>query len=88
MVRSRSPAAQSVIGYVMAALVVMALERAGPELTAENFTAALETINLYEDPFGGPPLSFSATKHVGGQFLNLCQVVERKWATVIESLPY
>jgi len=82
------PAAQSVIGYVMADLLVMSLEAAGPDLTVEKTLAALETISGYENPFGGPTLSFSPEKHMGGDYLNLYQVQDRKWVTVAESLPY
>jgi branched-chain amino acid transport system substrate-binding protein len=82
------PAAQSVMGYVMADLLVRSLDTAGPELTVEKMLAALEGITRYEDPFGGPPLSLSAEKHVAGDFLNLYQVVDQKWVTVVESLQY
>ena len=79
-----SPAPQSVIGYVIGDLVVRALERAGPDVTLEKVLAALEGIEKYEDPFGGPTLSFSPTKHQGGDYLNMYQVVDGKW-TVVES---
>jgi len=79
-----APAPQSVIGYVIGDLVVRALEQAGPDVTLEKVLAALEGIEKYEDPFGGPTLSFSPTKHQGGDYLNLYQVVDGKW-TVVES---
>ena len=82
------PAAQSVIGYVMADLLVKGLESAGPDLTVERLVAAIEGIDHYEAPFGGPSLSFSAEKHGGGDSLNLYQVVEWKWETIAEALPY
>jgi len=82
------PAAQSVIGYVIADLLVRALAAAGPDLTVEKMLAALEAIEHYEDPFGGPSLSFSATKHVASNYLNLYQVVDEKWVTVAEAIPY
>jgi len=82
------PAAQSVMGYVMADLLVMALEAAGPDPTVEKTLASLESISQYDNPFGGPTISFSATKHMGGDYLNLYQVEDGKWNTVAESLPY
>jgi branched-chain amino acid transport system substrate-binding protein len=82
------PAAQSVIGYVMADLLITGLEGAGPDLTVEKLVAAIERIDNYQDPFGGPSLSFGADKHVGGNSLNLYQVVEWRWETVAEALPY
>jgi branched-chain amino acid transport system substrate-binding protein len=82
------PAAQSVMGYVMADLLIKALESAGPDLTVEKMLLALEGINFYENPFGGPTMSFSPQKHMAGDYLNLYQVKDRKWTTVAESLPY
>ncbi len=82
------PAAQSVLGYVFADLVVIALERAGADLTVEKFTAALESIDAYQDSFGGPSLSLSPSKHVASDYLNLYQVRDRKWVTLIEDLPF
>ena len=82
------PAAQSVMGYAMADLLVRALEAAGPEVTVEKMLIGLEGIAHYENPFGGPTMSFSAEKHMGGDSLNLYQVKDRKWKTVAKSLPY
>lgn len=82
------PAAQSIIGYVTADLTVRALEAAGPELTVEKVLAALERIDNYEDPFGGPSLSFSPTKHQGGNYLYLYEVVDSKWQVVEEKIPF
>lgn len=82
------PLPNSQIGYVMGDLTVMALEAAGRELSVGKVLAALESIDHYEDPFGGPSLSFSPTKHQGGDYLNLYQVKDRKWVVVAEKLPY
>lgn len=82
------PAAQSILGYVFADLVTIALERAGPDLTVERLVAGLESIDHYEDSFGGPALSLSPTKHVASHSLNLYQVQDRKWVTVVEGLPF
>ena len=82
------PAAQSVIGYVMADLTVRALEAAGPELTVDKVLTELEKIENYEDPFGGPSLTFSPTKHQGGDYLYLYEVVDSKWQVIEERLPY
>ena len=82
------PSAQAQIGYVIADLAVRALEAAGPEISVDRVLSALESIDRYEDPFGGPSLSFSPTKHQGSDFLNLYQVVDGKWQVVEEGLPY
>ena len=82
------PAPQTVTGYLVGDLVVRALDAAGPQPTVEKVLAALEGIDSYEDPFGGPSLSFSPTKHQGGDFLNLYQVQDGKWVIVEKDLPY
>lgn len=83
-----SPAPQSVIGYVIGDFVVNALQEAGPDLKVEKVLAALESVEIYEDPFGGPTLSLSPTKHQAGDYLNMYQVVERKWVVVERNLSY
>jgi branched-chain amino acid transport system substrate-binding protein len=70
------------IGYSAAELVVMALQKAGRDLTAESFVAALESIKDYDDIFGSPTMSFSATKHQGSSDAFLCQVKNGKWVQV------
>jgi branched-chain amino acid transport system substrate-binding protein len=82
------PAPQALIGYVMGDLVVRSLEAAGPDLTLDKVLAALEAISFYEDPFGGPSLSFSPTKHQGGDYLTLYQVQDGKWVVVEKNIPY
>ena len=82
------PAPQSVIGYVIADLIVTSLEQAGPDLTLDKLLAALESIDKYEDKFGGPSLSLSASKHQAGDYLNLYQVQDQKWQVVERNLPY
>jgi branched-chain amino acid transport system substrate-binding protein len=85
---NEEPAAQSIIGYVIADLTVRALEAAGPDLTVEKVLAELEKIENYEDPFGGPSLTFSPTKHQGGNYLYLYQVVDSQWQVAEERLPF
>ena len=82
------PAAQSIIGYVIADLTVRALEAAGSNLTREKVLAALERIENYEDPFGGPSLTFSPTKHQGGDYLYLYEVVDSQWQVAEERIPF
>jgi branched-chain amino acid transport system substrate-binding protein len=82
------PAAQSIFGYIVADLTVRALQAAGPDLTVEKVLAGLESISKYEDPFGGPSMSFSATKHQGGDYLHLYQVRDGKWQLAEENIPF
>jgi branched-chain amino acid transport system substrate-binding protein len=70
------------VGYSAAQLVVMALQRAGRDLTADSFIAALESIQGYHDIFGSPTMSFSASKHQGSNEAFLAQVKDGKWVQV------
>lgn len=82
------PAPQSIIGYVIGDLVVRALQEAGPELTLDQFLAALEGVDEYQDMFGGPTLSLSPTKHQAGNYLNLYQVADGNWQVVEENISF
>jgi branched-chain amino acid transport system substrate-binding protein len=70
------------IGYSAAQLVVLALQKAGRDLTADSFIAALEGIKDYHDIFGSPTMSFSETKHQGSAECFLTQVKNGKWVQV------
>lgn len=82
------PTMQSQIGYVSADLLVKAMEAAGRDLTVEKLTTALERIKGYEDPFGGPTISFGPDKRFGGDSLVLVQVGGTDWKLLQENLPY
>lgn len=82
------PVVQAVVTYVTADVIIRGLENAGRELTAESFLASLESIDSHEDPFGGPTLSLSSTKHVAADTLNLYQVQDGKWVTVAEGIRF
>ena len=68
--------------------MIIAMEAAGPELTTEKMLMQLEQIQNYEDPFGGPPLSFGPTKHHGADSLYLSQIVDGKWTVLEKSIDY
>ena len=82
------PAPQSVVGYITGDLVIRALDEAGRDVKLENVLAAIERIDNYEDPFGGPSMSFSPTKHAGGDYLNMYQVVGGTWQVVEKNISY
>jgi branched-chain amino acid transport system substrate-binding protein len=70
------------IGYTGAQLVVLALQRAGKNLTTEGFIKALESIKDYHDIFGSPPFSFGPDKHLGSNQAFLCVVKNGEWVPV------
>jgi branched-chain amino acid transport system substrate-binding protein len=70
------------IGYSAAQVVVLALQKAGRDLTADSFIAALESIRDYKDIFGSPTMNFSPTRHQGSNEAFLCQVKDGKWVQI------
>ena len=82
------PSVQAQIGYVTADLTVRAIESAGRELTTGKMLKGMEQIRDYQDPFGGPSLSFGPDKHQGADALYLSQVRNSRWEVVEKDLPY
>ncbi|MDZ7668157.1 MAG: ABC transporter substrate-binding protein [Gammaproteobacteria bacterium] len=74
-------------GYRAADVVVLALERAGRELTTEKFLQALESIDDYTDIFGYR-LSFGPERHSGAQESVLSQVRDGRWVKLEQSISY
>lgn len=85
---NEEPSVQSQIGYVITDLTVKAIDAAGRDLTTEKVLEGIENIRDYEDPFGGPSLSFGPDKHQGSDALMMSQVIGGKWVVVEEELPY
>jgi branched-chain amino acid transport system substrate-binding protein len=79
---------QAQVAYVTADLMIRAMQAAGRDLTTEKMVAELEKIQGYEDPFGGPTLSFGPDKHQGSDSLSLSQIIDRKWTVLERELPY
>ena len=82
------PNAQAQVGWVTTDLMIRAMEAAGRDLTTEKMLVELEKIRNYEDPFGGPTLSFGPDKHQGSDSLTLSQIIDGAWVVLEENLPY
>jgi branched-chain amino acid transport system substrate-binding protein len=70
------------LGYTAAQLVVLALQKAGKDLTTDSFVSGMESIKDWHDIFGSPAMSFSATKHQGSNESFLCVVKSGRWVPV------
>jgi branched-chain amino acid transport system substrate-binding protein len=70
------------LGYTAAQLVVLALQKAGKDLTTDSFVTGMESIKDWHDIFGSPAMSFSATKHQGSSESFLCVVKSGHWVPV------
>lgn len=66
-------------GYYSAELAVIAMEKAGKDLTVDSFIKGMESIKGYEHPFGGPVINFGPQKHLGSDESIFLQVQGGKW---------
>jgi branched-chain amino acid transport system substrate-binding protein len=69
------------VGYTAAQLVLMALDKAGPNLTVDSFITAMESIHSYTDIFGSQ-LSFGPNQHHGSTASFLTVVKNGRWVPV------
>ena len=81
----KDPNFASQIGYTAAELTIQALKNAGPNLTVDSFVSGMESIKNWQDQFGAPPMTFSATKHQGSSQAFLCQVQGGHWHSELEA---
>jgi branched-chain amino acid transport system substrate-binding protein len=78
----REPNFHGEVGYTAAQMVIMGLDRAGPNLTTASFIKAMETIKDYHDIFGAPAMSFSADNHHASTESFLAVVHNGRWVPV------
>jgi len=78
----------AVYGQVAADLTVTGLDRAGPDLTLENFVKGLESIKGYHDIFNGPEVNFGLEKHQGANSSFLAVVKGGRWVRVTDPLTF
>lgn len=79
-----NPPAQ--LGYVYADLVIRGLQGAGRALTTDTFIQAMERIADYQDPFGGPRMSFGPQKRLGTEVSSLYQVRGGRWERIVTNI--
>jgi len=74
---------QAVAAYTLARLFAEALEKAGPEPTAESFAQALVDMEPWVDPdLGGVPIDFNEGDHLGTKSGFLAQIKDGRWITL------
>lgn len=78
------PNAYSVIAYVQADLFVQAAQKAGPNLTADSFSKALENLSREPDFLGSPRFSFSDKDHLGSRAARVAQVQNGRWVNITD----
>ena len=75
-------------GHVAADLTVVALDKAGKDLTIDTFVKALESIKGYKDIFNGPEATFGPQKHQGASSSFLAIVKGGRWVRLTEPLTF
>jgi branched-chain amino acid transport system substrate-binding protein len=78
----------AVYGHVAADLTVVALEKAGQNLTTDSFVAAIESIKGYKDIFNGPEVTFGPDKHQGASSSFLAVVKGGRWVRLTDPLTH
>ena len=76
------------LGYGIADLVVEALTKAGKDLTTASFLKAYESIKDRVGTLGGPPITFTADRHLGSNLVFLAVVEKGRWKSVERNLKY
>ncbi|MBN2568840.1 MAG: ABC transporter substrate-binding protein [Deltaproteobacteria bacterium] len=75
------PSSNSCLGYTFADITVVALEKAGKDLTVDSFIDAADSISQYKSLFGGADRSFSTTDHVGMKETQLYWIMDGKFVS-------
>src|SRR5438132_1241360 len=78
----------AIYGHVAADLTVLALEKAGADLTLNALVRGLESIRGYKDIFNGPEVNFAADKHQGANSSFLAVVKGGRWVRLTDPLTY
>ncbi len=75
------PSEVAQLGYLNADLLVLGLQKAGRNLTADSLGKGLESIKNYKQMFGGPNMNFGPRKHLGANEALLLQIQNGRWVS-------
>jgi branched-chain amino acid transport system substrate-binding protein len=79
---NEEPAVHSVYGYMAVDAFIKGVQKAGPDLTTDNFIKAMDTMTIPPDIFGAPEMTFSPTKRLGSNTSRLSQIQDGRWKVV------
>jgi branched-chain amino acid transport system substrate-binding protein len=82
------PNLQSTSGYDGFMAFAFYAGLAGKNLTTETLIAAMESGKVFEDIFGGAPVSFSKDNHLGVSAATIGQIKNGRWATIAKNQSY
>jgi branched-chain amino acid transport system substrate-binding protein len=78
----------AVYGWVLMDITILALDRAGPNLTVESLIKGLESIDGYHDIFGGPSITLTSTRHQGANSSFVAVVKGGRWSKITDPVSY
>lgn len=79
---------QATSGYNGAMVFAYFAGMAGKNLTTESLMAALESGKVFDDIFGGAPISFSKDNHLGVSAAVIGQIKNGRWMTIAKDQSY
>lgn len=82
------PNLQSTSGYDGAMAFAFYAGLAGKNLTTDSLIAAMESGKVFEDIFGGAPVSFSKDNHLGVSAATIGQIKNGRWVTIARNQSY
>jgi ABC-type branched-subunit amino acid transport system substrate-binding protein len=82
------PNLQSTSGYNGAMVFAHFANLAGKNLTTDSMITAMESGKVYEDIFGGAPVSFSKDNHLGVSAAVIGQIKNGRWVTIAKNQSY
>ena len=82
------PNLQSTSGYDGAMAFAFYAGLAGKNLTTDSLIGAMESGKVFEDIFGGAPVSFSRDNHLGVSAATIGQIKNGRWVTIAKNQSY
>lgn len=79
---NEDPSVLSIYGYAAVEAFIKGAQKAGPNLTHENFRKAMDSMVIPQDMFGSAELAFTPTKRLGNRFSRLSQIRDGRWVVV------
>jgi branched-chain amino acid transport system substrate-binding protein len=79
---NEDPDVFSVSGYIIIESFARAAEKAGKDLTVDNFVKAADSLTIPPDMFGAPEVKFTATQRLGSSEMRLSQIQSGKWQVI------
>ena len=75
-----TPNTQAIVGYNAVMTFAHYVKLAGKDLTGDKLLAALESGDVFQDIFNGPPTKFSKTDHLASTLISVQRVEKGRWA--------